>query len=75
MGMKLRSTAPESALVHVCETDSRPLCEHCGKPVNTDCLMDPAHDDCWEGMDSKFEPKSLLELWADCVDASDFDVR
>lgn len=73
MGMKLRSTAPESTLVFESKTDTRPLCEFCGEPVNTEYLMDPAHDSCWEGVHTQFEPTSLLELWASEVSPNDVD--
>lgn len=64
MSMRLRSTAPESTLVHVCETDTRPLCPYCGEPVNTEELFDPKHDPCWEIEYPVDESWSLLEVWA-----------
>jgi hypothetical protein len=68
--MKLRSTAPESVLVHVHEP--HPLaCDYCGKPINPESFMDAAHDDCYEGCDS--EPSSITELWAAEVNILDHD--
>lgn len=68
--MKLKSTAPDSVRVHESKADERPICPHCGHPVevNNDLYLDPRHDTCWEEF---FRAERLAKRRAELLEFED----